>query len=142
MVVFSLSRRIIEIPVPVTIMSYDRNKNRLIIDYRRLGTVSEKVLSRGLLDDIRMIEQEFGVRFYTGAKLFVWASDEYGAPRSFKHSGGASRVLASKVLSSFLSIMKEMTIRCVLPHNTLQRGFLSVPTPAIRSRSPSQARPI
>lgn len=69
-------------------MSYDRNQNRLIIDYRRLGTVSEKQLIDALIHDIRMIEQEFGVKFYTGAKLFVWASDEYGAPRSFRRSGG------------------------------------------------------
>ena len=31
--------------------------------------------------------------------------------------GDISRVLASKVMSSFQSIMKEMTIRGVLPHN-------------------------
>ncbi len=37
--------------------------------------------------------------------------------RSWLLSCGISRVLASKVLSSFQSVMKEMTIRGVLPHN-------------------------
>jgi hypothetical protein len=37
--------------------------------------------------------------------------------RSWLLRGDMSRVLAGKVLSSFQSIMKEMTIRGVLPHN-------------------------
>jgi hypothetical protein len=69
-------------------MRYEKNDNRLIIDYRRLGTVSRRELIDAIIQDILMIEEEFGVRFYTGAKLFLWASDEYGSPRLFQRQGG------------------------------------------------------
>lgn len=57
-------------------------------------------------------------------KQYHWGMDiqELTAPdvvafRSWLLQSGISRVLASKVLSSFQSVMKEMTMRGVLPHN-------------------------
>ena len=64
---------------------------------------------------------EYRARFIT---QYDWKKDirDLTAPdvvafRSWLISEGLSRDLAGKVLSSFQSIMKEMTIRGVLPHN-------------------------
>jgi integrase len=64
---------------------------------------------------------EYRARFIT---LYDWKKDirdltppDVVAFRSWLIAEGLSRDLAGKVLSSFQSIMKEMTIRGVLPHN-------------------------
>lgn len=63
-------------------MSKKRNyNNRLTINYNNLGTLSHRELIDALMDDIHIIEQEFGVHFYSNARLIVWASNEYGDPR-------------------------------------------------------------
>lgn len=64
------------------------NNNRLTVDYHHLGTLSELQLIEAIIDDIKMIEEDYGVRFYSNARLVVWASNEYGDTRSFvRHCG-------------------------------------------------------
>ena len=65
-----------------------KKKCHLTIDYKRLGTVSDRELIDALISDIHMIHEDYGVRFFRNAKLVIWASDEWGDPRSFtRHNG-------------------------------------------------------
>lgn len=73
-------------------MNKDSNKNRMIVDYDRLGTISESELIEALIDDIKLIREKYGIKFYTGAKLHIWATNEHGEPRSFKRSGNSARI--------------------------------------------------
>lgn len=64
------------------------HSNRLTVDYKHLGTLSERELIDAVIDDIHMIEEDYGVRFYSNARLIVWGSDEYGDPRKFVRNCG------------------------------------------------------
>ena len=69
-------------------MSKGRKKNYLTIDYKRLGTLSDRELIDAVISDIHMIHEDYGVKYFSNAKLVIWASDEYGDPRSFtRHCG-------------------------------------------------------
>lgn len=67
----------------------DKENNRLIINYHRIGTVTERELVQAIVADLRMIEEEFGVKYCTGAKLIIYATNEYGDPISIKRPTGA-----------------------------------------------------
>lgn len=67
----------------------------MVVDYSRLGTLSERELIDAMIDDIRMIEEDYGVKFYADAKLIIYASNEWGDPVMFtRHWDGkrASRL--------------------------------------------------
>jgi len=75
-------------------MAKEPDKNRLMINYNRLGTVSERELLDAFIDDLHIINDEFGIHFYSGAKLFLWGSNEWGDPCYFKKPcGGKIRTL-------------------------------------------------
>lgn len=66
----------------------------MMIDYNELGTISKEQLLHALYDDLCAMEEHFGVSFYTGAKLVLYATNEWGDPRFFKRDG--SRVTELK----------------------------------------------
>lgn len=66
----------------------ENKKGQLTIDYKALGTISDRELIQALADDILVLEETFGVRFYSNAMLILWGSNEYGDPRYFKREGG------------------------------------------------------
>ncbi len=62
--------------------------NRLAVDYHHLGTLSDRQLIDAIIDDIHMIKEDYGVTFYSNARLLVWASNEFGDARTFTRNGG------------------------------------------------------
>ena len=69
-------------------MPIDKSKNRLIVDYRRLETISERELIDALIEDILIMKEKYGVKYYTGAKLTLWVTNEHGDPVSIKRRNG------------------------------------------------------
>jgi hypothetical protein len=65
-----------------------KNRNRLVVDYDRLGTVCERELIDALIDDIQIMKEKYGISFFTGAKLIVWATNEHGEPVKIRRSNG------------------------------------------------------
>ena len=73
----------------MTKMFMDKDKNRLVINYHRIGTVTERELVLAIIADLRMIQEEFGVKYCTGAKLIIHATNEYGEPITITRPTGA-----------------------------------------------------
>ena len=69
-------------------MPKDKNRNRLVVSYDGLGTVSESELIHAIIDDIKLFKEKYGTRFYTRAKLSIWATNEHGDPLMFKRHDG------------------------------------------------------
>ena len=66
-----------------------KDKNRLIVDYDRLGTVSERELIHAVVDDLEYLKEEYGFKFFTGAKLLIWATNEHGDPLTIRSRTGS-----------------------------------------------------
>jgi len=66
----------------------DDKKGQLTITYDRLGTISERELLHAIADDIHVLEETFGIKFYSRAMLVLWGSNEFGDPRYFKRECG------------------------------------------------------
>ena len=73
-------------------MSNEKRKGHVQIDYERLGTLSQRELIDALIDDLHMIEEDYGVKFFADAKLILWGSNEWGDPRHFIRAGGGGRM--------------------------------------------------
>lgn len=69
-------------------MDFDNRRCRMLIDYRKLGTISGSELIQAIYDDIAVMELDFSIRYYTGAKLWLFGSNEYGDPRQFLRPSG------------------------------------------------------
>ncbi|WP_095085269.1 hypothetical protein [Mesorhizobium sophorae] len=58
------------------------------IEYAALGTVSIDQLTQALWEDVKALQDFYGVRFVTGAKLIIPSTNEYGHPMLIKHPDG------------------------------------------------------
>jgi hypothetical protein len=67
-----------------------KNKHRTIatVEYNPLGTVSIEQLAQALWEDIKALQDFYGVRFVTGARLEIPATNEYGDPVYVRHPDG------------------------------------------------------
>lgn len=65
------------------------NRNYIVIDYERVGTVSDRQLLDALISDLRMLQDAYGIRFFTGAKLILGTTNEYGDPCSVRRFDGS-----------------------------------------------------
>ncbi len=70
-------------------MTHRRTKHRLVVNYDNLGTISERELIDALIDDLEIMKEKYGVKFYKGGKLLLTPSDEYGSPLNIKRSNGS-----------------------------------------------------
>jgi hypothetical protein len=66
----------------------NRYKGHSTIDYKSLGTIPVSELAQALWEDIKALQDFYGVRFTTGAKLIVPSTNEYGDPLIIKHPDG------------------------------------------------------
>lgn len=60
-----------------------------MVNYDGLGTVSERELIDAIIDDILIMKEKHGVRFYTGAKLIIRPTNEHGDPVMARRGNGA-----------------------------------------------------
>jgi hypothetical protein len=66
----------------------NKRRNVATIEYNSLGTVSVEQLAQALWEDIKALQDFYGVRFVTGAKLEIPATNEYGDPVLVRHPDG------------------------------------------------------
>ena len=63
-------------------------KSLAVVDYKSIGTVSIDEMAQALWEDIKALQDLFGVRYVTGAKLIIPSTNEYGDPLVVKHPDG------------------------------------------------------
>jgi len=65
-----------------------KDRNIATIEYKTLGTISVEQLAQALWEDIKALQEFYGVKFVTGAKLEIPATNEYGDPLPVRHPDG------------------------------------------------------
>ncbi len=71
-------------------MSKKKKDHALLIEYKALGTICIEELCQAILEDLHALRDNHNVRFVTGVRLRIPATNEYGDPLRVRRDSGAS----------------------------------------------------
>ena len=67
-----------------------RESNSLIIAYKELGTISLDEFRHALIEDIQMLKEFYNISYIKGARLKLYATNEYGEPVRIRRPAGGT----------------------------------------------------
>ena len=71
-------------------MAKKRKDHAILIEYAALGTISIEELCHAIIEDLHALRDNFNVKYVTGVRLRVPATNEYGDPLRVRRESGAS----------------------------------------------------